>query len=947
MRLISYTFLALVSLGFLGAIASVAVFALALSYYGSDLPDYEQLKDYQPAIVSRIYTGDGHLMAEYAEEKRVFIPVQTIPQTIKSAFISAEDKNFYEHKGVDLLAVARAMATNLRNSGSGRRLIGASTITQQVAKNFLLTNEVSYERKIKEAILAYRIEKAMSKDKVLELYLNEIYLGQRAYGIAAAALTYFDKPLEEITIDEAAYLAALPKAPNNYNPVRHHERAVERRNWVLDRMAEDGKITISQAELAKAAPLEVVERDESEIVAAGFFTEEVRRKLESKYGPDSLYKGGLTVKTSINPGYQEIAVKALRDGLMAYDKRHGWRGPVQNIKDVDGENWQQKMSKVGRPADMIDEWKLAVVLDVSDSEAEIGIKDEDAAKIGLSGVKWARKCIGDCLSVGEAVSSVSQVLKQGDVIMVEEEVSTDEDGKEKKKLVLRQIPEVQGAIIAIDPHTGRILAMQGGWKYGASKFNRATQAWRQPGSAFKPFVYLPALDKGFTPSTRVLDAPFVIETNPGEFWSPSNYSGKHYGPTPIRMGIEKSRNLMTVRMADHIGMETVVEYAERFGIADKMKPLLSYSLGAGETTLLRLTAAYGMLVNGGKRIDPTFIDRIQDRTGRTVYNHDTRPCANCGKLIRWDGQKVPTVPDNREKVGDEKTVYQMVSILEGVVKRGTGRRIAELGRPLAGKTGTTNDSKDAWFIGFSPDLVVGVFAGFDDPRTLGKKETGSSVAAPIFKQFMKEALADELPVPFRVPAGVRHTRVNPKTGMMVQPGDKEVIWEAFVAGTEPNSNDFVLDTQIISGGDIVDPYGQDVYDYDQFNYGVSYNQDYSYGSDQYMDTGGYQGYGQNYGGQYGNGSYYGYGNNTGNSESVVIDDNPLGNDGYQGYGSKERSSGFGRTPSYNKYPTYEEERTQPVINRNTNNNISNERAPAPQYDGNGSSEEFMGTGGIY
>lgn len=801
------TLLALFSLGFLGLIAGIALFAFVINYYSQDLPDYTQLKTYEPPIITRIYAGDGGLLAEYAKEKRVFVPIQKIPNIVKQAFISAEDQNFYKHKGVDSFAILRAVITNLRNSGSGRRLVGASTITQQVAKNFLLTNEVSYERKVKEAILAIRMEKALSKDQLLELYLNQIFLGQRAYGVAAAALTYFNKSLDELSIEEAAYLAALPKAPNNYNPIRHHDEAVSRRNWVIERMEEDGYITHAQAEIAKAKPLKMEKRQFAKRVEAGFFAEEIRRELKEKYGQESLYKEGLSVRSSVDPRLQKIAVKTLRDGLSAYDKRHGWRGPVAHLKSMT--DWAEKLNKIATPEGMLDNWQLAVVLKVKNAQASLAFKNKDKATLKLDGVRWARKCLQDCYALGPEIIKLSQVVKVGDVIMVE---------KVDKSWILRQVPKVQGALIAIDPHTGRVLAMQGGWTQSASSFNRATQAQRQPGSAFKPFVYLTALQNGFTPSTLVLDAPFVIEQAPGDFWRPTNYSNKYYGPSTLRMGVEKSRNLMTVRLADKVGMDKIIENAKKFGVTDNMKTYLSYALGAGETTLLKLTAAYGMLVNGGKKITPTFIDRIQNRRGETIFSYDKRPCANCGDLIRWDGQPTPVIPDTREQIADEKNAYQIVSILEGVVQRGTARRLKALGRPLAGKTGTTNKSKDTWFIGFSPDLVVGVFVGFDEPKSLGKHETGSSVAAPIWGAFMKEALKDTPPMPFRVPPGIKNVRVNAKTGRLAQAGDSNVIWEAFVAGTEPNSDNYVLDTQVIGADGLIDPYGDDPYGYNQFGY---------------------------------------------------------------------------------------------------------------------------------
>lgn len=784
MKYFWYGFLGLFSLGFLGLMVALAGFAWVFSYYAQGLPEYSQLKDYKPPIVTRLYAGDGRLMAEFAQEKRVFMPIETIPDLVKNAFIAAEDQNYYTHKGVDLRAIARAMLSNLKSMGSGRRPVGASTITQQVAKNFLLTNEVSYERKIKEAILAYRMNKAMSKDRILELYLNEIYMGARTYGVAAAALQYFGKPLDELSIAEAAYLAALPKAPNNYHPVHKRDAATARRNWVIGRMEEDGYITQAQAELAVLVPLEMTPPDSENVVRSPYFTEEVRRILASQYGEESLYGGGLAVRSTIDPVLQGMAVKALRDGLMAYDKRHGYRGALSNIDGID--DWSDKLNALERPEAMLDDWDLAVVLAVKNTKATIGLSGDQKSEIHLEDMRWARKSLNEGYALGPELIRMAQVFEVGDVILVEKADQND-------RYVLRQIPEIQGSIIALDPHTGRILAMQGGWRYGISEYNRATQAKRQPGSAFKPFVYLAALDKGFTPATMVMDGPFAIEDRPGNVWRPTNYSNEYYGPTPIRIGVEKSRNLMTVRLADYIGMDVIVDYAKRFGITDNMGPLLANSLGAGETTLLDITAAYAVFVNGGKKIIPSFIDRIQDRRGSTVFRHDDRPCENCGDKIRWMEQDAPQPPDTREQIADPRTAYQMVSILEGVVQRGTGVRIKSLGRPLAGKTGTTNESKDTWFIGFSPNLVVGVFAGFDDPRSLGKRETGSSVAVPIFKDFMEQALKDVPITPFRMPPGIRNVRINAKTGARAGPYDNATIWESFVVGTEPSDITYILD----------------------------------------------------------------------------------------------------------------------------------------------------------
>lgn len=807
MKYLWYTFLGLFSLGCLGLVLGVGLFVYVVSNFSQDLPDYNQLKTYEPPIVTRLYAGDGQLMNEFAREKRVFMPVNAIPDHVKNAFISAEDSNFYTHHGVDPRAIARAIVTNLQNPG--KRKGGASTITQQVAKNFLLTNEVSYTRKIREAILAYRMESTLSKDQLLELYLNEIYLGARAYGVAAAALNYFDKSLEELTIAEAAYLGALPKGPNNYHPIRKHDAAVERRNWVIGRMAIDGHIEEAQADLARVEPLDTVIKLEDDSIDAPYFGEEVRRILVDRYGEDSLYEGGLAVRTSLDPKLQGIAETAMRDGLMAYDKRWGYRGAVATLKDMN--NWKRGLSDIKTPKGLLPSWGLAVVLDVSKDKASIGFKDGKRGTVALEDLKWARKSLQDGYALGAVIESAMNVLKSGDVVMVEK-LKPENDGDTAYRL--QQAPKIRGALIALDPHTGRILAMQGGWNYGygVSEFNRATQAKRQPGSAFKPFVYLAALENGFTPATLVLDAPFVIEDRPGHFWRPSNYSKSYYGPTPIRVGVEKSKNLMTVRLADYIGMDVVTDYAQKFGISEDMPKHLANSLGAWETTVLDLTAAYGMIVNGGKKVTPTFIDRIQDRHGKTIFQHDERLCSNCGDLMRWEGQDVPDIPDMREQLIDERYAYQMTSILEGVIQRGTGVRIKDLGRPLGGKTGTTNESKDAWFIGFSPDLVVGVYAGYDDPRSLGKRETGSSVAVPIFKQFMKETLADQPFSPFRIPLGIRNVQINAKTGALARIGDSRVIWEAFVAGTEPSDDIFVLNPSAgINEVEAVSDYSGDSY----------------------------------------------------------------------------------------------------------------------------------------
>ena len=775
-------FWSLVMLSLLGVLAVGAGGVYLLHYYSQDLPDHDHLANYEPPTVTRVHAGDGRLLAEFAKEKRVFVPIEAMPLRVIRAFLSAEDKNFYEHNGLDFPSILRAVIVNIENLGKDRRPIGASTITQQVAKNFLLTNEVSIARKIREAMVALRIEETYSKDRILELYLNEIYLGYRSYGAAAAALNYFNKSLDELSIGEAAYLAALPKAPNNYHPIRRREAAISRRNWVVGRMLEDGHITAAEAEAAQAEPLEIRSRGETEVVEADFFAEEVRRELISLYGEDGLYGGGLSVRTTLAPRLQAAADKILREGLIAYDRRHGWRGPIEKIELVEGD-WRISLDAVGAPG-AAPGWELAAVLEVGDRSATIGLKAGGEGRIPMSEMRWAREW-RENQRVGAAPRRPSDVLEAGDVVLVEA-VAENSDGEAypEGSFALRQIPDVDGALVAIDPHTGRVLAMSGGFSYAKSEFNRATQALRQPGSSFKPFVYLAGLESGLRPTTVILDAPFVIDQGPGlGKWKPSNYTDRFYGPTPLRIGIEKSRNLMTVRLAQTVGMDKVVDYAQRFGVIDDMPPLLSMSLGSVETTVLRMTTAYAMLVNGGRRITPSLIDRIQDRHGRTVYRHDARDCQGCS-AAQSNGH-VPLLPDDRESVADPRHVYQIVSMLQGVVERGTGVRVKAVGKPLAGKTGTTNDSFDSWFVGFSPDLAVGVFAGFDEPRTLGPKETGSSIAAPIFRDFMKEALADAPATPFRVPPGISLVRINPETGQPARPGDGKVILEAFLPGTEP------------------------------------------------------------------------------------------------------------------------------------------------------------------
>ena len=767
----------------------------ALHYYGRGLPDYQQLADYKPPVVTRVYAGDGRLLAEYATQRRVFVPISAMPRRVIDAFLSAEDKNFYSHSGVDFLGIARAMVTNLVNLGRNRRLQGASTITQQVAKNFLLTNEVSIERKVKEALLAFRIERAFTKDRILELYLNQIYLGMGSYGVAAAALNYFDKSLDDLSIAEVAFLAALPKAPNNYQPIRHPVAAKGRRDWVIDRMRDDGYITATEAAWAKSEPLVMRRGNPAEFVRADYFTEAVRRDLLRRYGEKTLYGGGLSVRTTIDPRLQRIAQRALRRGLSAYDRRHGWRGPVAGIDP--GPGWARRLVAIAPPPGAAP-WRLAVVLGLDDGAGTIGLSNGARGRIPLAELVWARAWRKG-QRVGPKIRRPADVLAPGDVVLVE--VLADKGGNGDGKsagagagdngagadFALRQIPDVGGAIVVIDPHTGRVLAMVGGFSYEISQFNRATQAMRQPGSAFKPIVYMAALDDGFTPSSIVDDAPIVIDQGPGlPKWKPANYTTRFYGRSTLRLGLEKSRNLMTVRLARAIGMDRVAEYAKRLGVANDLPRLLPMALGAGETTLLRLTAAYSMIVNGGKRIKPALIERIQDRNGKTIYRRDTRPCPGC-RVSRWENQPVPRIPDTRPRVLNADTAYQMVSMLRGVVLRGTGWRLRNLGWPLAGKTGTTNNDVDAWFMGFSPDLAAGVYVGFDEPRSLGYKETGSRVAAPIFKRFMAGALAGTPAIPFRIPPGIRLVRIDGDTGLLPGPGTRRVILEAYKPGTEPTT----------------------------------------------------------------------------------------------------------------------------------------------------------------
>jgi penicillin-binding protein 1A len=792
MRRALVTLVVLLVLALVGG--SGAVLA-GLWYFGRGLPDHGALAAYQPSVTTRVHAADGRILAEFAIERRIFVPYDAIPRQVVGAFLAAEDKNFYSHPGVSLPDIARAAVQNLANMGA-RRPVGASTITQQVAKNMLLTNEVSIERKVKEAILALRIEETLSKRRILELYLNEIYLGYGAYGVASAAMNYFDRSLAELTLAEAAFLAVLPKAPNNYNPARFMDRAVERRDWVLGRMLEDGQISLAEYEAARRTPIVTRNRGPEDTVRADYFAEEVRRELFARFGERELFRGGLSVRTTMDPMLQAAAEAALMRGMLAYDRRHGYRGAIARI-DTSGD-WRRRLQGVPRPPGMLSEWSLALVRGLGNDAAELGLLDGGRATLALEDLRWARKTERE-QRLGPPVRAPADVLAVGDVVIVEKRA---DDASPLNRHALRQIPNVGGAIVAMDPHTGRVRAMVGGWSFEMSQFNRATQAQRQPGSSFKPFVYLPALDNGFSPASLILDAPIVVDQGPGQPpWRPANYSRNFYGPSPMRVGMEQSRNLMTIRLAQAIGMDKVAAVAEGLGVVEKLQPSLAMALGAGETTLMRQTTAYAMFVNGGKRIQATLIDRVQDREGRTIYRHDVRACADCRSDLWLPGSEPPELPDGRAQAIDAATAYQMTSMLQGVVERGTGRRLRELNRAIGGKTGTTNDSFDTWFIGFSPDLAVGVWVGFDNPRTLGPNETGSSVAVPIFRDVMAEALKGTPNVPFRIPPGIRLVRVNPQTGAPARPGERDSILEAFKPGTELRADGPVLD----GGGRFADP----------------------------------------------------------------------------------------------------------------------------------------------
>ena len=725
-----------------------------LWYFSADLPDYKILSNYKPPISSRVHSGEGQLIAEYALQKRLFIPYDSIPKKVIYSFLSSEDKNFFSHPGVDAKSITRAIVKNAKNFFSTKRLEGASTITQQVAKNFLLTNEISVKRKIKEAILAFRIERAYSKERIMELYLNQIYLGEGTYGVAAASLEYFDKSVRDLNYDEAALLAALPRAPSKYNPYKSMKRAKIRRNFVLKNLYENSYINKAKYEDLKKKEIKTKKRKIELLEEANFYSEEVRRIVTDTYGYDDLYKGGLSIRTPLNSQYQVEALKALREGLEQYDRRHGWRGPITNIKIID---WQNNIQELIPDKSL--NWKLAKVIDIDKLTVKIETENKKIGFIDFNDISWTRK------------KSFEELLNLNDIIYVKK-IKND-------KWNLKQLPKINGAIVVMDPYTGRVLAMVGGFSFKLSEFNRATQAKRQPGSAFKPIVYAAALENGFTPSTLVLDAPFVMEQGVGlKTWKPENYGKKFYGPSTLRTGLEKSRNLITVRVAKKVGFDQMSKFANNFGIYNDIPEILSVSLGAAETTLVQLTNAYCTFVNGGKKVTPIFIDRIQDRRGKTIFNADKRKCVGC-KEMSYLKDEIPTIQNDSKQIISPETAYQITSMMEGVIKRGTGRKLRSLNLNLAGKTGTTNKNMDAWFLGFTSKLVMGVYVGFDEPQSLGRYETGAKAALPIFKKFVSNVVKKRDALPFRVPKNIKLVMVNAETGLPSNTNTKKAIYESF------------------------------------------------------------------------------------------------------------------------------------------------------------------------
>jgi len=749
-RILKNIFILISSLGLLAAIFILAV----LWAFSNKLPDYKFLKSYKPPVSSKVYSGEGELVNDFSTEKRIFVPYEAIPQKVINSFLSAEDKNFFKHPGVDAKGVLRAIIKNISNIISSKRLEGASTITQQVAKNFLLTNEVSLNRKFKEAILAFRIERVLSKERILELYLNQIYLGEGTYGVASASLEYFDKPINELNYNEAAVLAALPKAPSKYNPYKNIELAKFRRDLVLQNLFENDYI--SKRDYTKFVNKNILLKKRKKIFFEDtrYYVEDIRKNIINKFGYDKVYKQGLNIKTPINLNLQKIATQSLRDGLINYDKRKGWRGPILNKKY--SIKWAEDLKNLKLEKSI--NWQLAIVKKIKKFSVEIETDDKLKGFIKYENTTWTKK-------------ELNELFKVGDVIYVK--------NIDKNNFSLRQLPEVNGGIVVMDPFTGRVLALSGGFSFKKSEFNRATQASRQPGSAFKPFIYALALENGYTPSTLILDAPLVLEQGSDlKMWKPENYGKKFYGPSTLRMGLEKSRNLMTVRIAQDLGVKKIVNFTEQLGIYDNPSELLSISLGSAETTLLKLTSAYCSFVNGGKLINPIMIDRIQDSEGNTIFNNETRKCVNCNQ-ISFLGDNYPKIEDNFLQIFSSETAYQMTSILEGVVKRGTGKKLRDLRLDLGGKTGTTNNNTDAWFIGFTSKLVIGVYVGQDNPRPLGKYETGAKAALPIFKDFIKKAIKKEEARPFKVADNILMMVIDPLTGQKAQFESKTIIIESY------------------------------------------------------------------------------------------------------------------------------------------------------------------------
>ncbi len=741
-------FFSLILVVFLLSIISI------LWIYSNKLPDYKYLKSYKPPVSSKLYSGDGILVSDFSTEKRIFVPFDSIPNVVINAFLSAEDKNFFKHPGVDAKGIIRAFKNNLFNLLNSKRLEGASTITQQVAKNFLLNNEVSIDRKIKEAILAFRIERALSKERILELYLNQIYLGEGSYGIASASLRYFDKSINDLNYSEAALLAALPKAPSKYNPYKNIKLAKFRRNLVVNNLLENSYIDKDYHDMIVNSEIKLRKRKRIYLEDSRYFVEEVRKEVINNYGFEKVYKQGFNIKTPIDLNLQNVATKALREGLENYDKRRGWRGPLLNKKK--DKNWIAGLSKYNLEKSL--EWELAIIKRIDKFEAIVVTKENKTGIIEHEDINWTRK-------------NLNQIFKIGDIVYVKK--------KSEGNYSLKQIPLANGAIVVMDPFSGRVLAMSGGFSFKKSEFNRSTQALRQPGSAFKPFIYALALENEFTPSSLILDAPIVLDQGTDlKMWKPENYGKKFYGPSTLRTGVEKSRNLMTVRVAQELGINKITEFSKKLKIYENPKELMSISLGSEETTLLKITTAYCSFVNGGKLVEPILVDRIQNSEGNTIFNNKNRICDKCDQ-ISFDGNKIPRIKNNYKQIFSSQTAYQMVSILEGVIKRGTGKALRDLNLQIAGKTGTTNKNTDAWFVGFTSNLVVGVYVGHDNPKSLGKTETGSRAAMPIFKEFMKNAVNNYEARPFKVAKGIKMMVVDSKTGKKANFGSEKTIIESF------------------------------------------------------------------------------------------------------------------------------------------------------------------------